>query len=100
MGTTVILRAIRTERSKGVTHRTNRYLNNRIEQDHRGVKGRYGPMRLQKVPTPPPASVVRGFDELRNHLIPVHATAKTFRPTHAGNVFQRGIVALRIMEAA
>ena len=32
-------RAIRTELGKGVKHRTNRYLNNRIEQDHRGVKG-------------------------------------------------------------
>ena len=26
-------------------HRTNQYLNNRIEQDHRGVKQRYDPMR-------------------------------------------------------
>jgi transposase-like protein len=34
-------RAIRTELGEGVTHRTNRYLNNRIEQDHRGTKGRY-----------------------------------------------------------
>ena len=38
-------RAIRTELDKGVKHRTNQYLNNRIEQDHRGIKGRYGPMR-------------------------------------------------------
>jgi transposase-like protein len=28
-----------------VLHRTNRYLNNWIEQDHRGIKQRYGPMR-------------------------------------------------------
>ncbi len=26
-------------------HRTSRYLNNRIEQDHRGIKQRYYPMR-------------------------------------------------------
>jgi putative transposase len=38
-------RAIRTTLGKGVRHRTSRYLNNRPEQDHRGVKGRYGPMR-------------------------------------------------------
>jgi len=28
-----------------VQHRTNRYLNNRIEQDHRGIKSRYGSMK-------------------------------------------------------
>jgi DDE superfamily endonuclease len=28
-----------------VLHRTNRYLNNRLEQDHRGIKQRYYPMR-------------------------------------------------------
>jgi putative transposase len=30
--------AIRTELGKAVRHRTSRYLNNRIEQDHRGIK--------------------------------------------------------------
>src|SRR3981081_1069827 len=38
-------RSIRTELDEGVKHRTNQYLNNRIEQDHRGIKSRYGPMR-------------------------------------------------------
>ncbi len=38
-------RAIRTELGEAVRHRTNQYLNNRIEQDHRGIKGRYQPMR-------------------------------------------------------
>jgi putative transposase len=28
-----------------VIHRCNQYLNNRIEQDHRGIKQRYYPMR-------------------------------------------------------
>ena len=32
-------RAIRTKLGDGVKHRTNRYLNNRLEQDHRGIKG-------------------------------------------------------------
>jgi transposase-like protein len=32
-------RAIRTELGEAVRHRTNRYLNNRIEQGHRGIKG-------------------------------------------------------------
>jgi transposase-like protein len=34
-------RAIRTVFGDQVTHRTNRYLNNHLEQDHRGVKQRY-----------------------------------------------------------
>jgi putative transposase len=38
-------RAIRETLGVDVIHRTNRYLNNRIEQDHRGMKQRYYPMR-------------------------------------------------------
>jgi len=38
-------RAIRETRGPGVRHRTSRYMNNRIAQDHRGVKQRYYPMR-------------------------------------------------------
>jgi hypothetical protein len=43
-------RAIRTTLGVGVRHRDSQYLNNRLEQDHRGVKGRYGPMRGFKCP--------------------------------------------------
>ena len=38
-------RAIRETLGGDVLHRTNRYLNNRVEQDHRGIKQRYYPMR-------------------------------------------------------
>ena len=38
-------RAIRETLGDQVTHRCSRYLNNRIEQDHRSVKQRYYPMR-------------------------------------------------------
>ena len=38
-------RAIRETLGSGVRHRTSRYKNNRLEQDHRGVKQRYYPMR-------------------------------------------------------
>jgi putative transposase len=38
-------RAIRETLGAGVRHRNSRYKNNRIEQDHRGVKQRYYPMR-------------------------------------------------------
>ena len=37
--------AIRSELGKKVRHRTSAYLNNRLEQDHRGIKGRYRSMR-------------------------------------------------------
>jgi DDE domain len=37
-------RAIRNVFGDGVTHRTNRYFNNHLEQDHRGIKQRYRPM--------------------------------------------------------
>jgi transposase-like protein len=37
-------RAIRTEFWRQVRHRTSCYLNNRLEQDHRGIKGRCRPM--------------------------------------------------------
>jgi len=37
-------RAIRNVFGERVTHRTNRYLNNDLEQDHRGIKQRYRPM--------------------------------------------------------
>jgi putative transposase len=38
-------RAIRETLGSEVTHRTSRYMNNRLEQDHRAIKQRYYPMR-------------------------------------------------------
>ena len=38
-------RAIRSMLGKSVRHRTSAYLNNRLEQDHRGIKGRIRCMR-------------------------------------------------------
>ena len=38
-------RAIRETLGEDVPHRCNPYLNNRIEQDHRGIKQRYYPLR-------------------------------------------------------
>jgi putative transposase len=38
-------RAIRETLGPDVMHRCSRYLNNKIEQDYRGIKGRYQPMR-------------------------------------------------------
>jgi transposase-like protein len=52
-----------------VRHRTRAYLNNRLEQDHRGIKGRYRPMRGFKCPRSA-ARFCRAYDELRNFLRP------------------------------
>lgn len=38
-------RAIRSVLGKTIRHRTSAYLNNRLEQDHRGIKGRIRCMR-------------------------------------------------------
>src|SRR5829696_1449833 len=39
------VRAIRETLGEEVSHRCNPYLTNRIEQDHRGIKQRYYPLR-------------------------------------------------------
>jgi putative transposase len=92
--------AIRTELNAGVKHRTNRYLNNRIEQDHRGIKGRYRPMRGFKSPESV-ARFCRGYDELRNHLHPRSRRSRNI-PTNSRRhrFLTRGLTALRILEAA
>ena len=60
-------RAIRTELGKQVRHRTSRYKNNGLEQDHGGLKGRYRPMRGFECPRSA-ARFCRAYDELRNFL--------------------------------
>ncbi len=93
-------RAIWTELNEGVKHRTNQYLNYRIEQDHRGIKGQYGPMRGFKSHESA-SRFCRCFDELRGYLHPRSRRGRNL-PTNARRhrFLIRGIIALRIMEAA
>jgi putative transposase len=57
-------RAIRETLGTAVLHRTNKYLNNRLEQDHRGIKQRYYPMRgFGSVASA--SRFCRAFDEVR-----------------------------------
>ena len=72
-------RAVRTELGRQVRHRTSQYLNNRIEQDHRGLKSRYRPMR--------------GFVRSRHNQ---HVPALRRRVLH----LRRTVTALAILEAA
>jgi putative transposase len=60
-------RAIRNVFGGRVTHRTNRYLNNRLEQDHRGIKQRNRPMGGFKHGHTA-ARFCRTFDEVRAFL--------------------------------
>jgi transposase-like protein len=93
-------RAIRTELGRRVRHRTSRYLNNRLEQDHRGLKGRYRPMRGFKCPRSA-ARFCRGYDELRNLLRP---RARHNQPVPADRrrvlFLRRTATVLAILEAA
>jgi putative transposase len=87
-------RAIRTELGEAVRHRTNRYLNNRIEQDHRGIKGRYQPMRGFKSGASA-ARFCRGTmnpRSNRNQLVPA-----SHRQLH---ILSRSLTALSILQAA
>ncbi len=60
-------RAIRETLGEEVTHRCSPYLNNCIEQDHRGIKQRYYPMRgFESVESA--ARFCRAFDEQRQYF--------------------------------
>jgi transposase-like protein len=74
-------RAIGTELGRGVRHRTNRYLNNRLEQDHRGLKGRYRPMRGFKCPRSPGS--VEATTSSATSSAPVPAATNTSPPPAA-----------------
>jgi putative transposase len=94
-------RAIRTELGDGARHRTSQYLNNRIEQDHRGIKGRYQPMRGFKSGLSA-ARFCRSYDELRSFLRP-HSNrnqviiSASHRRLH---VLSRSLTAISILKAA
>jgi putative transposase len=62
-------RAMRNVFGNRVMHRTNRYLNNHLEQDHRGIQQRYRPMCGFKT-FATAARFCRVFDEIRGFLRP------------------------------
>lgn len=59
--------AIKAKLGDEVRHRTSRYLNNHLEQDHRGIKGRCRPMRGFKSVTSA-HRFCRAYDEVRHFL--------------------------------
>jgi putative transposase len=93
-------RAIRSTLGRRVVHRSSAYKNNRLEQDHRGVKGRIRCM-LSFKSIGSAGRFCRSYDELRNflrlqtrHNQPVPANRR--RLLH----HRRAITAIGILEAA
>jgi putative transposase len=76
-------RAIRNVFGNLVIHRTNRYLNNHLEQDHRGVKQRYRPMCGLKT-FAAAARFCHVFDEIRAFLRPGRTATNLSHLSSAG----------------
>ncbi len=80
-------RAIRETLGDGVFHRTSRYKNNRIEQDHRAVKQRYYPMRGFGSFTAA-ARFCTGFEEQRQYFRAVVRSGQIVSLADRRRVFQ------------
>lgn len=87
-------RAIREILGTEVAHRTNVYLNNRIEQDHRGIKQRYYPMRgFGSVASA--ARFCRVFDEVRQYFRPRHREKENITLAQQRQLFYERLAVLR-----
>jgi transposase-like protein len=88
-------RAVREILGSDVQHRTNTYLNNRLEQDHRGVKQRYYPMRgFGNFASA--ARFCHAFDELRNYFRPRHTMGETQSLLEQRRLFCEKLAALQL----
>jgi transposase-like protein len=87
-------RAIRETIGNEVAHRTNVYLNNRIEQDHRGMKQRYYPMHgFGNFDSA--ARFCCAFDELRNYLRPRSTMGESVSLSERRRAFLDRLAALK-----
>jgi transposase-like protein len=77
-----------------VQHRTNKYLNNRLEQDHRGIKQRYYPMRGFGT-VEAAARFCRAFDELRNYFRSRRIMGEVVSPLEQRLAFLQRLTALQ-----
>jgi putative transposase len=93
-------RAIRSQLGADVRHRNSQYLNNRIEQDHRGIKSRYGPMRGFGAVSSA-ARFCRCHDELRNLLHTNSSLRRSSLPaTRRRRFLQASRIALIVMASS
>ena len=89
-------RAIRETMGNHIQHRTNKYLNNRLEQDHRGIKQRYYPMRGFET-CEAAARFCCAFDELRNYLRLYPIMGETISLFERRRAFIDRLVALQVL---
>jgi putative transposase len=82
-------KAIRKSLGRKVRHRTSQYLNNRLEQDHRGVKQRYYPMRGLKA-FESASRFCRAFEEQRQYF-----RSRAFRGHRVLLIRQRSLFKMR-----
>jgi len=93
-------RAIRETVGSNILHRTNKYLNNRLEQDHRGIKQRYYPMRGFGT-FEAAARFCCAFDELRNYLRPCRILGESISLSERRRTFLNRLTALQaLLQAA
>jgi putative transposase len=93
-------RAIQSILGERVRHRTNAYLNNRLEQDHRGIKGRIRCMRGFKT-CDTAERFCREHDELRDLLRPRRRHNQKVSASSRRSRFCTGArIALNIMQNA
>ncbi len=85
-------RAIRSMLGKTVRHRTSAYLNNRLEQDHRGIKGRIRCMRGFKNHDAA-SRFCREHGELRNLLSPRRHHNQTVSASLRRSCFAKAVAA-------
>jgi putative transposase len=89
-------RAIREILGKDVLHRTNTYLNDRLEQDHRGIKQRSYPMRGFGSVTSA-ARFCRTFDEVRQYFRACSTMEQQVSLAQQREVFSQRLDALKVM---
>src|SRR5438270_9002756 len=89
-------RAIRETLGSDVLHRTNRSLNNRLEQDHHGIKQRNSPMRgFESVAEA--SCFCRAFDEVRQFFRVRTTMKQQVSLAHQREVFRHQLDALKAM---
>ena len=98
-GHTAYPRAIRETLGEAVEHRSNRYLNNRLEQDHRGIKQRYYPMRGFGSVTGA-ARFCHAHDELRDYFRARQRQGETVPLAEQRRIFLARLVAMHALLAA
>ena len=95
-GHTSYPRTICETMGSNVEHRTSKYFKNRLEQDHRGIKQRYYPMRGFGT-VEAAARFCCAFDELRNYLRPRRTIGEVVSLLEQRQAFLQRIAALQTL---